>query len=260
MDTKLQTQKILVITGDASFGERLTKKLSDVGYTVALSREGQEGFKNLVDTLPHLVIIDITVPGLDGYQILEKKAHEPLLASIPVFFMSTQGIPINMRKVPAGSVAEFIVAIQANLDEVVKKINNHFNYVPEVVEESKGKEKKILWVEDDKLIGNILGKKLLSSGFDVTHAKDGEEAVKDLEQIMPDAIMIDLLLPGMSGFDILQKVRNNPKFKDVPVMILSNLSKPSDIERAKILGAQKFLVKATASLDQIVMEVRNLCK
>jgi CheY-like chemotaxis protein len=67
-------------------------------------------------------------------------------------------------------------------------------------------------------------------------------------------------MPGMSGFDILQKVKADPRLKTVPSMILSNLNKQSDIERAKVLGAQKFLVKAAASLDQIVQEVRDLCK
>ena len=66
-------------------------------------------------------------------------------------------------------------------------------------------------------------------------------------------------MPGMSGFDILQKIKADPRLKDVPTMILSNLNKQTDIERAKILGAKKFLVKAAASLDQIVGEVKDLC-
>ena len=76
---------------------------------------------------------------------------------------------------------------------------------------------------------------------------------------VPDAIVLDLLMPGMNGFDILQKVKNDPRLKDVPAMILSNLNKQSDIDRARILGAKKFLVKAAASLDQIVEEVESLC-
>lgn len=118
--------------------------------------------------------------------------------------------------------------------------------------------KKILWVEDDKLIGTILSKKLLSSGFDIFHAQNGEEAFEILKSVLPDAIVLDLVLPNMSGFEILETIRKDDSVNKIPVMILSNLSKQSDMERAKALGAKKFLVKATASLDQIVEEMRSL--
>jgi CheY-like chemotaxis protein len=121
-------------------------------------------------------------------------------------------------------------------------------------------KKKILWVEDDKLIGNILEKKLLNSGFNLYHATEGNDALKYLDGNIPDVIILDLLLPGMSGFDILQKIRTDMRLKKIPVIILSNFNKPSDIEKAKILGAQKYLVKAAISLDQIVEEVKELIK
>src|SRR6185312_13783026 len=121
-----------------------------------------------------------------------------------------------------------------------------------------GDKRKLLWVEDDKLIGTILAKKLVSSGFDLFHAKNGEEAMEALKSSIPDAVVVDLMLPGMSGFDILQKMQTDPQLKKVPSMVLSNLSKPSDIEKAKMLGAKKFLVKAATSLDQIVEEIKGL--
>ncbi len=254
-------EKVLIIASDPVFGESVQKKLAGIGYEAIYAKDGTEGLKAIFDTLPHLILLDIELAGIDGYTILEKKHAEPLLSKIPVFLMSTQGVPINMRRVPEGSVKEFVVSLHADPSDVADRVNKHFGCVPALPKNELSQDaKKILWVEDDKLIGNILGKKMVSSGFDLVHAKDGEEAMKSLEQFMPDAIMIDLLLPGMSGFDILKQIRDNPKFKDVPVMILSNLSKPSDLNRAKVLGAQKFLVKATASLDQIVSEVRDLAR
>ncbi len=256
-----QGEKVLIITGDVTFGEGLNKALCDIGYDSKFYKDGNDGLKAMFDTIPHLILVDIDLPSIDGYSILEKKQAEPLLAKIPVFLMSTQGVPINMRRVPQGSVKEFVVTLRADVADVVGRIDKHFGCAPEnKIETNSETGKKILWVEDDKLIGSILGKKLLNSGFNLTHCKNGEEAMKELEQAIPDAIMIDLLLPGMSGFDILKQIRDNAKFKDVPIMILSNLSKASDINRAKVLGAQKFLVKATASLDQIVAEVRALAK
>lgn len=254
-------EKVLVIEGETAFGGRVVEALKREGYIASLATDGTVGLKLIYDTLPHLILVDVVLPGMDGYKILEKKQTENLLAKIPVFLLSTQGVPIDMARVPQGAVKEFILDLHADTSEIVKRVNRTFGYPDSSGDDvPPGGRKKIVWVEDDKLIGTILSKKLIASGFDLFHAKDGPEALRHLADNVPDAIVIDLLMPGMSGFDVLQKVKADPRLKNVPSMILSNLNKQSDIERAKVLGAQKFLVKAAASLDQIVQEVRELCK
>jgi len=256
-------QKILIITGDGSFGERLMDVIKRGGYRVDLVKNGVEGIKTIFNTLPHLILLDIVVSGADGYEILVEKKSEPMLAKIPVFLMSNQGVPINMRRIPEDSVAEFILALHGQPDYILQRINRYFNndIEQERIERSGAVgAKEILWIEDDKLIANILTKKFISSGFDLVHAKTGDEALDRLKHIIPNIIILDLLLPGMNGFDLLQRINSDTQVKKVPILILSNLSKPSDIERAKILGADKYLVKATVSLDQIVAEVNVLCK
>lgn len=257
-------EKILIIEGDGDFGESISAILKKAGYTTFLVKNGLEGMKAIVDTLPHLVLLDVVLPGADGYEILEKKQAEPLLAKIPVFLLSTQGVPINMRRVPQNSVADYLMALHISPQEVLDKVNRHFGREATAATApapaADGAKHKLLWVEDDKLIGTILAKKLVSSGFDLFHAKNGEEALEALKSSIPDAVVVDLMLPGMSGFDILQKMQMDPQLKKIPSMVLSNLSKPSDIEKAKMLGAKKFLVKAATSLDQIVEEIKGLNK
>ena len=259
-------EKILIITGDGTFGEKVVEALKKDHYeNVFLVKNGAEGLKNIYDVLPHLILLDVTLPGADGYEILAKKQAEKMLAKIPVFLLSTQGVPINMRNVSPGSVTEFIIAFHVNPEEVVEKINRQFDYSNRTsqegaVEDGAAIKKKVLWVEDDKLIGTILAKKLIAAGFDLFHAKNGDEALKTLKTTLPNAIVVDLILPGMSGFDILQAINLDGRLKMVPKMVLSNLSRPSDIEKAKALGAQKFLVKAATSLDQIVFELKAMCK
>lgn len=262
MASELSKQKILIIESAPSYGEALKNVLSKAGYEITLVQGGEQGLKAIFDVLPHLVILDAAVTGVDSYEILEKKQAEPMLTKIPVYLVSTQVAPINMRRVPPGSVLEYFVALEVNPDDILKKVNSYFgnDATKDVTAKEEGAKKKILWVEDDRLIGTILSKKLLSSGFELVHAKTGEEALQFIKDIVPDAIALDLVLPNMSGFDILQAARKNEKTAKVPVIILSNLSKQSDIERSKLLGAQKFLVKAAVSLDQIVEEIRGMIK
>jgi CheY-like chemotaxis protein len=122
------------------------------------------------------------------------------------------------------------------------------------------KGKTVLWVEDDKFLSDILVRKFQQIGCDIQRMKNGEEALAFLEQKVPHVILLDILLPGMNGFDILQKVKMNPKLRSIPVVILSNTSQSSDLEKSKVLGANLFLVKAAVSLDQILHEVGSLVK
>ncbi len=262
-DAPAKQEKILIIEGISPLGERLADALRSDGYNVFLTKTAAEGMKSIFDILPHLVILGLAIPGGDAYEILEKKQAEPLLAKIPVFLISTQGLPINMRLVPSGSVAEFVVSLEPDPDDIVRLTDTHFGHAAESPKVPAGAPtlsgKKVLWVEDDKLIGSILEKKFISSGFDLIHTKNGEETLAQLATVTPDIIIADLILPGMSGFDIIQKVRDmGGKYNDIPVMILSNLSKPSDIERSKALKVTKFMIKAASSLDQIVAEVRAI--
>jgi len=263
----IKKEKILLIENDATFAQSIVDILIADGYKTHIIKNGSEGFSAIMDTMPHLILLDVTLPGIDGYDILAKKNKEPLLANIPVFLLSSQGVPINMQRVPEGSVVEFLMAIHSNPKDILEKINSRFGYkaLPDEVVTNEtithNPKKKLLWVEDDKLIGTILSRKFIVSDFELFHTKNGEEALSILKQTTPDVIVLDLLLPGMTGFDILQKIRMmDEQIKKIPVIILSNLSKPSDIKKAKILGAQKFLVKAAISLDQIVLEIKEVCK
>jgi two-component system, sensor histidine kinase and response regulator len=118
--------------------------------------------------------------------------------------------------------------------------------------------KKILWVEDDKFLSSMIAKRLTNEGALLTHATDGEEAVTFIARDeKPDIVMLDIILPKLDGFQVLQKIKTNPATKDIPVILLSNLGQPSEIEKGQQLGALKFLVKATVSLDQIVKEIKK---
>jgi CheY-like chemotaxis protein len=253
--------KILIIEGHVVFGQQVAELLNNEGFETILVKNGVEAMKMIYDKLPRLIILNSILPDTDSYEILEKKNAEPLLKKIPVFLVSTQGMPINMRRIPQGSVSEFVLLFKADATELVDKVKNYLAgaiIAARPTADSREK-KKLLWIEDDKLITNILSKKFMSSGFDLTHVINGEEALKSLETSIPNAIVLDLLLPGMGGLDIMQKIDMNPKYKKIPIMILSNLDKQSDRDKAKMLGAKKFLVKAGTSLDQIVEEIKEMC-
>ena len=117
---------------------------------------------------------------------------------------------------------------------------------------------RVLVVEDDKLLSSLVVRKLKSDKFDVLYAPNGEDALVLLEKELPQVILLDILLPGIDGFEVLKRVKANEKLKGIPVVILSNLGQESDIEQGKRLGAIAFLVKASLTLDEIAKEVKRI--
>lgn len=115
--------------------------------------------------------------------------------------------------------------------------------------------KLILVVEDDPVLKNLLGH-TFAGKYQALYASDGNEALSLLEQYKPALILLDLLLPTMGGFEVLEKVRaRTDELKGTPVIIVSNLGQEKDKERAKALGANDYLVKAEVSIEEIIAKV-----
>jgi len=117
--------------------------------------------------------------------------------------------------------------------------------------------KKILIAEDDKFLASAYRLKLTKAGFEVQIANDGEELIKILETFVPDLILLDLVMPVMDGFAVLENLRSNSKFKSLPILVASNLGQKEDIDRASNLGATDFVVKSDMSLDMLIEKINK---
>jgi len=118
--------------------------------------------------------------------------------------------------------------------------------------------KKIMWVEDDVFLSDIIAKKCEKNKCELVHASDADQAFTLLESENPDVIILDILLPGKNGYEILQELRQMEKTKDLPIIILSNFGQKEEIEKGIRLGADRYLIKATLTLDEILGEVNKV--
>ena len=117
--------------------------------------------------------------------------------------------------------------------------------------------KKILLIEDDVFMAELLAGELARAGFNIEIGKTGKEGVDNFAKAKPDLVLLDLLLPDMHGFEVLQKIRQDPAGEKTKVIILSNLSEGRDVDEAKRLGATDYLVKVNYSIPEIVEKVRG---
>ena len=121
-------------------------------------------------------------------------------------------------------------------------------------------DKKILIIEDDKFLRELISQKLLKEDFDIAEAIDGEEGVKKIKEEKPDLVLLDLILPGIDGFEVLTRMKKDETVGEIPVIILSNLGQKEDVERGLKLGAIDYLIKAHFTPGEIITKIKAILK
>jgi len=117
--------------------------------------------------------------------------------------------------------------------------------------------KKILIIEDERVLAKALRDMLERSGFEADVASDGEEGVTKVASGRPDLVLLDIILPRLHGFEVLKRIKENPDTKATPVIILSNLDQDTDIDKARQLGAADFLTKAETDINNVLAKVKE---
>ena len=124
-------------------------------------------------------------------------------------------------------------------------------------EKSEKKGKVVFIIEDDLFLVKMYRYDLESEGVEVWTSADGKEALTFLSKEPPNIVLLDLMLPGMSGFDVLATIRKNERWKNVPVIVLTNLAQPQDMERCKAYGIEEYIVKADIKITDVIQKVNR---
>lgn len=115
--------------------------------------------------------------------------------------------------------------------------------------------KKILVAEDDNFLANAYRVKLTKADFEVRIVSDGDKAIEALKSFVPDLIILDLVMPGMDGFSVLEIIKDSEEYKNIPVLVASNLGESEDIVKATKLGASDYIVKTELSMKKLIEKI-----
>jgi len=119
------------------------------------------------------------------------------------------------------------------------------------------KKSKIVLVEDDQVLSKVIFEELEEAGFDVSHASDGQEGVDMINSKKPDLVLLDVLMPNMNGFEVLETIKGSPVTKGIPVIMLTMLGSDDDIKKGLKLGANDYIVKSQHAVSEIVDKVKG---
>lgn len=262
--TSIYSKKILLIEDDQMLANLLVQKLTLEGFGAYFARDGKSGLEAIKSIHPDMILLDLMLPEINGYQLMEilRKDSDPSIANIPIIIISNSGQPVEIDKALQYGIKDYFVKSSFDPGQVVQKIKKHMTDVdaPQPLSPSTLQKIKITIIEDDKFLRDLEAQKLAKEQIEVTTAMDGEQGIKLVEQVKPDILLLDILLPGIDGFEVLKRIRENPEIANTTVIMLSNFGQREDIQRATALGAVKFLIKANYTLDEIVSEVEEVIK
>jgi len=115
--------------------------------------------------------------------------------------------------------------------------------------------KKVLIIEDEEIMIDLLQKKLAKEGYEISIARDGEKGLEVMKEVKPDLILLDIIMPKMGGFEVMEEMNKNKELKKIPVVVISNSGQPVELDRAQKLGAKDWLIKTEFDPQEVIDKV-----
>lgn len=269
----IYSKKILLVMNNQEVISPLLKSFSLAGYETFESHDVNAAMGEVMRIHPDVVILDVSMEGVDGFQVLEalRANPDPVVSKIPVIIASETGDLVEISRALKLGIADYFVKSRFDVSQVLSKVKKHLGDTGALVPEGSTpsasaatpmgetlQQIKLLIVEDDKFLRDLATQKLIQENFAVHAAVDGEQGIAIAEKELPQVVLLDILLPGIDGFEVLKRIRANPALKDTRVIMLSNFGQREDVEKALSSGADQFLVKANFTLDEIITEAKNI--
>ena len=125
---------------------------------------------------------------------------------------------------------------------------------------NKNKKASVLIIEDDSYISDMYRIKLESEDFEVIITGDGMAGIKVLEKRRPDIVLLDVVMPKIDGFNVLKIIKKNPELKEIPIVLLTNLSQKENVEKGFELGADSYIIKAHFTPSEVIEKIKDILK
>ncbi len=233
---------ILIIDDDPAVRELLQKLLEGDGYNVLVADNGEDGLNLAKTRKPDAITLDVVMPDKDGWQVLSDLKGDPDTESIPVVMVS---IMAKNEQGLALGVEDFLVKPVDNirLSRVMQRVTSQ---VP---------QRNILIVDDDEDSRELLGKIIGEQGWQAVLAGDGTEAIEILQKTRPAAIILDLLMAGMDGFEFLSRISDDEGLKSIPVIVVTGKSTTRDESAFLNEHVERIIAKGETTAREVLATI-----
>jgi len=237
---------ILVVEDDVHIATVLRTYLEADGYRVEVVEDGQQAIEAARSLLPFAITLDISLPKQDGWTVLNALKREPSTTDIPVVIVSI----VDNR--------DYGLVLGAS-DYLVKPIDHErLRSTLRGLERTGAPNGTILVVDDDPALRDVLGHVLAEDGWRVLTASDGHEALASVERDQPTAMVLDLMIPHVDGFEVLRALRSRPATHDLPVIVVTAKDLTEEDRKRLSRNAEQVILKQALRMDDLRTEIRGL--
>jgi signal transduction histidine kinase/DNA-binding response OmpR family regulator len=236
---------VLIIDDEEPAHELLERELASAGFYILHAAGGREGLKLAKQARPDVITLDIIMPDLDGWSVLKALKADPELCDIPVVLVTIMGD----RDLGFALGAADYITKPLDRDLLMRAVGRHVR---------SGDRAQVLVVDDDPKTRDMLRRTLQKAGWTVAEAANGCEALEALERAKPALVLLDLLMPGMDGFEVLERLNGDSTWREVPVIIVTAKDlTPDDVDRLNGRVA-KVLQKGAYQRRDLVRDIRAM--
>ncbi|HEX2060672.1 MAG TPA: response regulator [Thermoanaerobaculia bacterium] len=243
----VRTARVLVVEDDPHAYELISSALGSAGFLPIRARHGDEALRLAKEWQPIAVTLDLVLPGVDGWEVLKRLKSDDATRTLPVVIISM----VENR--------ELGLALGAD-DYFVKPVDRErlLDRLRAIASRTGNGRPRLLVIDDDAALHALLDEDLSPLGFVMDRAYSGEEGLRAAESATPDVIILDLMMPNMSGFEVADSLKENPRTANIPILVLT--SKDVSQEERTLLHAKVagLVQKGRSAPEQLVREIRRV--
>jgi len=239
-------ERVLVVEDDAHAYELISTALGSAGYLSIRARHGEEAIRLARESHPIAVTLDLVLPGLDGWEVLKTLKSDPVTRDIPVVIISR----VDERDLGVALGADDYFVKPVDRDRLLDRVRK--------LTAADQSTARLLLIDDDTSIHELLDDELTRLGYTIESAFNGEAGLAAAKANTPDVIILDLMIPGMSGFEVAGMLKDHPTTARIPILVLTSKEISADDRRELQSKVAACVQKGTNARDQLVSEIRRL--
>lgn len=238
---------ILVIDDDPNARELMHRFLAREGFEVICAASGEEGIEAAIQLVPCAITLDVTMPWMDGWEVLTRLKANPTLCDVPVIMISMND---NSGMGHTLGATDYLTK-PVQWDRLASVLRKFHCITPHCT---------VLVVEDDPISRAMTVKMLERAGWNVATAQNGQEALEQVGARVPELIILDLMMPEMDGFEFAARLRDNPAWRTIPIVVLTAKDITAEDQRRLNGFVERILHKGGSSQEQLLAQVGDLVK
>ncbi|MDO8241243.1 MAG: response regulator [Candidatus Moranbacteria bacterium] len=264
--------KIIIVEDDPMISEIYNKKFTDSGFEVFAVTNGEQALNVARTEKVDVVMTDLIMPKMDGFQVIESLRNGEFDPNIRIIVTSNLSQKEDRDKAIALGANGFVAKSEHSPSELVKEIQRLMGQFQEqqknesrataLAESSNvqndADKKKILIIEDEEIFIEMFGEKLRQDGFAVESATNGAWGVKEALRDKFDLFVIDMIMPAMTGEEMITKLKMEDQTKNIPIIVLSASVEGDVIKRVKEMGIESFFIKTQITPNELSKEVSRI--